>query len=135
MHSHATYMAVKQNASDLSLEFLTAANIANDFFYVDNSLTGANSVEEAISQQHQLQELFYRGGFTLRKWNCSNPAVLELILDELKDTQSICTLPDDGGYTKTIEIEWNTVMDHIHIKIAECPPINNVIKRFLVSDI
>ena len=39
------------------------------------------------------------------KWNCSNPAVLELIPDELKDTQSLCTLPDDGGYTKTLGME------------------------------
>ena len=47
--SYAANMAVKQNASDLSLEFLTAARIVNDSFYVDVGLTGADSVEEAIS--------------------------------------------------------------------------------------
>ena len=102
---------------------------------MDDSLVGADSIEGAISLQHQLQELFARGGFTLRKWNCSNPAVLELIPEELKDTQSLCTLPDEGGYTKTLGVEWNTVMDHFRLKVAELPPIDSVTKCFLISDV
>ena len=62
----------------LSLEFPTAAKIVSDSFYVDDGLTNADSIEEAISLQHQLQQLFSCGGFTLHKWNCSNPTVLEL---------------------------------------------------------
>ena len=135
MSSYAANMAVKQNASNLFLEFPTAAKIVNDSFYVDDDLTGADSVEEAISLQCQLQELFSRGGFTLHKWNCSNPAVLELIPDELKDTQSICALPNHNGYIKTLEIEWNMVMNHFRIKTTELPAIDNVTRRFLVSDI
>ena len=128
-------MAVKQNAADFSLEFPTAAKAVNESFYVDDGLVGADSIEGAISLQHQLQELFDHGGFTLRKWNCSSPAVLELIPEELKGTQSLCTLPDDGGYTKTLGVEWNTVMDHFRLKVAELPPIDSVTKRFLISDV
>ena len=72
MSSYAANMAVKQNASNLFLEFPTAAKIVNDSFYVDDDLTGADLVEEAISLQCQLQELFSHGGFTLHKWNCSS---------------------------------------------------------------
>ena len=60
-------MAVKQNAADFSIEFPAAAKAVNESFYVDNSLLGAESIERAISLQHQLQELFARGGFTLQK--------------------------------------------------------------------
>lgn len=108
--SYAAKMAVKQNAVDFSLEFPVAAKAVRESFYVDDGLVGADSVTEAIALQRQLQELFARGGFTLRKWNCSNPSVLELIPDDLRDTQSLCTLPDEGGYTKTLGIEWNVVM-------------------------
>ena len=133
--SFAANMAVKQNAADFSLEFPAAAKAVNESFYVDDGLVGADSIEGAISLQRQLQELFARGDFTLRKWNCSNPAVLELIPEELKDTQSLCTLPDEGGYTKTLGVEWNTVMDHFRLKVAELPPIDSVTKRFLISDV
>ena len=36
-------------------------------FYVDDGLTGADSVPEAIELQRQLQDLFNKGGFLLRK--------------------------------------------------------------------
>ena len=133
--SFAANMAIKQNAADFSLEFPAAAKAVNESFYVDDGLVGTDSIEGAISLQRQLQELFARGGFTLRKWNCSSPAVLELIPEELKGTQSLCTLSDDDGYTKTLGVEWNTVMDHFRLKVAELPPIDSVTKRFLISDV
>ena len=103
--SFAANMAVKQNAADFSLEFPAAAKAVNESFHVDDGLVGADSIEGAISLQRQLQVLFDHGGFTLRKWNCSSPTVLELIPEELKSTQSLCTLPDDGRYTKTLGVE------------------------------
>ena len=68
-------------------------------------------------------------------WNCSNPAVLEHIPDELKDTQSLCSIPDSNEYTKTLGIEWNAVMDHFCLTIAEFPAVGDVTKRFLISDV
>ena len=102
---------------------------------MDNTLTGSDSVEEAVKLQQQLQELFDHGGFTLRKWNSSNPAVLRHIPDELKDTQVQCTLPDTSKYTKALGIEWNTVLDHFRLAIAMPPPLNNVTKQVLISDV
>lgn len=133
--SYAANMAVKQNAEDFAAQFPAAAEAVKDSFYVDDGLTGADSVEAAISLQQQLQQLFASGGFTLHKWNCSNPAVLDHIPAELRDLQTHCTLPGDGEYTKTLGVEWNTVMDHFRIKIAKLPPVTNITKRFLVSDV
>ena len=115
--------------ADSSLEFPAAVKAVNKSFNVDDGLVGANTVEEAISLRRQLQELFQRGGFSLRKWNSSSPAVLEHIPDELKDTQTLCTLPDTDGYTKALGIAWNSVMDHFRLTISKLPPGNNVTKR------
>ena len=41
-------MSVKQNAIDLAQEFLKAANAVYWSVYVDDGLTGADTVEEAI---------------------------------------------------------------------------------------
>ncbi len=40
-------------------------------------------LEEAIQLQKQLQELLSCGKFLLRKWNCSDPAVLDNVPSEL----------------------------------------------------
>ena len=73
--SYAANMAVKQNAIDHSLESPAAATAVDKSFYVDDRLAGADSPEEAIDLRQQLQELFTRGGFNLRKWSCSSPVV------------------------------------------------------------
>ena len=65
--SFVSNMCVKQNALDLSMEFPLAARAVEDSFYVDDGLTGADSVEEAIDLHSQLQGLFDRGGFLLHK--------------------------------------------------------------------
>ena len=77
-------------------------------FYVDDGLTGADTVDEGIELQQQLQELFNRGGFTLRKWNSRNSAALARIPDELKDSHTLLAYLIQLNTPNT----WNTVMDH-----------------------
>ena len=119
--SYAANMAVRQNAINLAAQFPLAAQAVHQSFYVDDALTGANSVEEAISLQKQLQELFQHGGFTLRKWNSSNPSVLRQVPKELTDTQRQCTMPEATEYTKTLGIEWNTITDHFRLSVGALP--------------
>ena len=133
--SFAANMAVKQNAIDHATEFPQAAEVVNKSFYVDDCLTGADSVSEAIKLQTELHSLFSKGKFLLRKWNSSETEVLEHIPPDLKDTSASQSLPAPDGYTKTLGIEWNSAMDHFRLTIADLPPLDNITKRVLVSDI
>ena len=81
--SFAANMAVKHNALDFAMEHPQAANVLKKSFYVDDGLTGADSVQEAIELQGELQDLFSKGGFLLRKWNSSNPSVLQHLSTDL----------------------------------------------------
>ena len=97
-------MAVKQNATDLAHKYPLAAKAVDDCFYVDDALAGADSTEEAIKLQKQLHNLFSQGGFLLRKWNSNDPAVLQHMAPELKDSQTKYTITDVETYTKTLGI-------------------------------
>ena len=77
--------------------------------------------------------MFDRGGFTLRKWNSSNPARLQPV--DPKESHSLFALPESTEYTKTLGIEWNTMTDHFHLTIAKLPSLDNVTKRVLISDV
>ena len=133
--SFAANMALKKNAIDIATEFPSAAEVVDKSFYVDDCLTGANSIPEATSLQVELNSLFSKGEFPLRKWNSSELEVLRKIPPELKDTSATQSLPSVDEYTKTLGIEWNTGMDHFRITIANLPPLDNITKRVLVSDI
>ena len=65
--SFAANMAIKQNARDFALEYPLAFNAVNESFYIDDGLSGADSVEEAVEMRTQLQDLFAEAGFLLRK--------------------------------------------------------------------
>ena len=77
---------------------------------------GEDTVERGNELQRQLQELFNEAEFTLQKWKSSNPAILEAIPPELRDTQTSVTISDsDEVYTKTLGIRWHSVLDHFRL--------------------
>ena len=82
-------MCIKQNALDFGMEYPNAAKVVTDSFFVDDCLTGSDSVQGAIELQCELQALFGRGGFLLRKWNVSELSVLQHIPTELREER--CT--------------------------------------------
>ena len=133
--SFVANMSVKQNARDHALEFPLAAKVVDDSFYVDDGLTGADSVEGAVKLQNQLQDLFGKGGFVLRKWTSSDPVVLQNISPELRNSQSKHGIPDPDQYTKALGIEWSATWDHFRFTVSELPTLSVMTKRSLVSDI
>ena len=134
--SFATNMSVKQNALDFAMDYPLAVDAVNRAFYVDDGLTGADSIEEAIKLQRQLQDLFSHGGFLLRKWNSNDQVVLQHISPELRDSQSMYTIPESYiEYVKTLGIEWNANLDHFRLTIAKPPSSLPITKCILASDI
>jgi len=111
--SFAANMAVLQNANNLSSKYPLAAQAVNTSFYVDDCLTGEDTIPAAIELRSQLSNLFTEGSFLLRKWNCSEPAVLDNLPSDLKDlgaTQKFQEVTQEQ-YTKTLGIEWNSNSD------------------------
>ena len=51
---------------------------------MDDCLTGEDTIPAAIELQSQLSNLFTEGSFLLRKWNASEPAVLDNLPSDLK---------------------------------------------------
>ncbi|XP_062557867.1 uncharacterized protein LOC134222720 [Armigeres subalbatus] len=68
---HQATRCLVQLAKDDGTDFPIGARILSEDFYVDDALSGANTIEEAIECQRQLKLLLARGGFHIHKW-CSN---------------------------------------------------------------
>ena len=106
--SLAANMLVKQNALDFTMDYPWAIDAVNRGFYVDDGLTGADSTEEAIELQRQLQDLFSHCGFLLHKWNSNDQMVLQHISPELRDSQLMYTIPESYIY-RVCQNTWNRV--------------------------
>lgn len=130
-------MCVKQNAADFATKCPVTAKIVNESFYVDDGLTGGDSVSEAMEVHNQLQSLFDEGGFLLRKWNSSEPTVLQCIKPELRDSQSVQPLPEIQRNTPR---RWELSGTQVWIiseslYLSHCHALGTLTKRTLVSDI
>ena len=74
---------------------------------------------ELIELHRQLQDQFSHGGFLLRKWNSNDQVVLHNISPELRDSQSMFTIPESYiEYVKTLGIEWNANLEHFCLTVA-----------------
>ena len=102
--SFAANMAVKQNTIFHKDSYPRAASVVRDSFYVDDGLTGASSIPEAVELQKELQELFTRGGFVLRKWKSNKSAALRHVPPHLVHQRTSRELPVDGEYTKVLGV-------------------------------
>lgn len=75
----APYLAVKSMQKLAALESVNyplASPVIMQDFYMDDLLTGAETVEEALQLKSQLTTCLEKGGFSLRKWSSTSNAML-----------------------------------------------------------
>ena len=134
--SFAANMAVKQNAIDHAEKYPQASRAVLESFYVDDGLTGADTLADAVELQGQLQCLFDIAGFTLRKWKSNLPAVLKQVPPDLRDQQPCLEIGEVSEFTKVLGVEWDGESDSfrplITTNLIACERLT---KRTLVSDI
>ncbi|XP_025995820.2 uncharacterized protein LOC105202869 [Solenopsis invicta] len=131
----ASFLATKVIYQLAELEenrFPKGAAIARRDFYMDDLITGANSIEEAVVGRDQAAALLQKRGFTLRKWASNHPELLKNIQGCTTDG-TIMELDKDGA-AKTLGVKWNHEKDvfQYSIKIA-CP--TSCTKRQMLSGI
>lgn len=85
----APFLAIRtlqQLAKDTSEEFPMVQRIIMKDTYVDDIVSGGDSLEEAIQISTQLIEALKTGGFTLRKWNSNKRELLLKLPWQLRET-------------------------------------------------
>lgn len=134
--SSAPFLAVrvlKKLAEDDGTKYPLAAKALERDVYVDNFLTGANTLEEASELRDELIQLTKRGGFKLRQWS-SNEKSLVNVLDSDQSSNSHLLL-DTASAVKTLGILWNAEQDKITYQIKLNKDTNCITKRTILSQI
>ncbi|XP_058840688.1 uncharacterized protein LOC131696164, partial [Topomyia yanbarensis] len=112
---------------------LAAAIVVKDF-YVDDVLSGGDSVNEIQTAAEQLTQLLDSGGFQLHKW-CSNSAeFLESIPDELREKQSTLEMSGANDVIKTLGLLWNPSSYELAFRINPIQAQTAITKRHILSE-
>ncbi|XP_062541154.1 uncharacterized protein LOC134209187 [Armigeres subalbatus] len=112
-------------------------------FYVDDMLSGVDSIEEGITLCADVQELLRGGGFTLRKWSSNCPEILEQIPPEYRDERTSFELDGSSAAIKTLGLVWEPQSDFFNFKapewnesaITKCVAVSDLVRIFDPSDL
>ena len=103
-----------QLAIEEGQNFPRATEVLDRDFYVDDCISGSQTVEEAMAVQKELVQLLSMGGFLLRKWCSNEPQFLEAIPHELRETQFPLQV-EDKTHVTTLGLLWHTTDDKFQI--------------------
>lgn len=89
-------------------EFPLASKAVQEDMYIDDCLSGADTLEEAIELKSQMIELLKRGKFELHKWCSNSPEILQDIPDSKREMTKDMI---DGSPIKVLGITWDPTRD------------------------
>ncbi|XP_037922958.1 uncharacterized protein LOC119659107 [Hermetia illucens] len=101
-------------------------------FYVDDVMTGSNSLKEAVKIQDELKTLLQSAGFNLRKWCADHERLLSSIPSKDRKVELFVDDSTDEG-VKRLGLTWNPKLDHFRITTIWNEP-TKVTKRRVLSD-
>ncbi|XP_055844795.1 uncharacterized protein LOC129911111 [Episyrphus balteatus] len=131
----APYLAIRtlqKLADDNSTNQITSSMILNEM-YVDDLISGGNTVAEAKEKIKQIKSTLETAGFNLRKWTSNSDEVLSSIPTGERES-SFSMPPEDSERVKTLGVHWLPSVD----KFSFCyNPLPNPqpTKRFILSTI
>jgi len=106
---------LKKLADDNQFKYPKAAQALSMDFYVDDLLSGAATLKEAIQLRQELSSLLQTVGFTLRKWASNNPEFLSTIPEELQESQQTLSLDNKDGVS-TLGLLWLPSTDQLQVR-------------------
>ncbi|XP_055918507.1 uncharacterized protein LOC129950600 [Eupeodes corollae] len=123
--------ALKQLSIDEGEKFPAAAKAIISEFYVDDLITGCDSLDQLKELKSELISLLGSGGFILKKW-CANS--LEIMEEVPENDREQCFKIKGSEVIKTLGTFWSPVEDMFHYEIT--PLLSTCItKRTVLSDI
>lgn len=131
----AATRTLNQLATDEGSRFPLAAMIVVQDFYVDDVLSGCDTVNEMKTVAEQLTQLLQSGGFQLHKWCSNSSELLESIPDELREKHVPLEISRANDVIKTLGLLWNPSSDELAFRINPVQQQTAVTKRYILSEI
>lgn len=133
--SCAPFLAIeslRQAARDSRTQYPNAADRVLKNFYVDDFLSGAATLEDALELKEDIDQVTSGAGFHLRKWSANDPRLLEENASDAEASVPVHLHPEADS-VKALGIHWYPVTDSFGYRVNFDIDKPNT-KRQLLSD-
>ncbi|XP_029178446.1 uncharacterized protein LOC114946187 [Nylanderia fulva] len=130
----APFLAIRtlhQLAADEEARYPRGVKALRHDCYVDDVVTGADSLEDAIDLQQELRSLCTAGGFPLRKWAANDPQVLTGIPPEHQLQRGPHSWEEESH--ATLGLRWHPQGDWFSFSIRP-RPVTDLTKRRVLAE-
>ena len=107
--------------------------ILNDF-WVDDFLSGADTLEEACVLRDDLIETLNKNCLPLRKWSSNEPQLVTRLSKDLQEAGKAYEINDKTHQIKTLGLTWHPLEDYF-VYASSSEYISIITKRTLLSDV
>ncbi|XP_066585448.1 uncharacterized protein [Prorops nasuta] len=133
--SSSSFLAIrtlKQFAEDEGNKFPIGAEVLKNNLYVDDLLTGADTLNEILDIRNELIALLKLGGFKIRKWASNHPQAVEFMDEKMSDIQF---LKDDTIEKNKLGVFWNATSDEFSYAVQKSDMSSKITKRNILSSV
>ncbi|XP_062556850.1 uncharacterized protein LOC134221678 [Armigeres subalbatus] len=128
-------MALRQTAVDHKDEFPEAAKIFERGTYMDDILTGADTLPKACQLQRDVTELLAKGCFGAHKWCANHSDIVQNIPEELRGNSVEVTDDNSKTMVKTLGVAWNPIQDWFSVSVPDYDDVDGLTRRRLLSQL
>lgn len=131
----APYQATKslnQLGKENETKYPEAAKIIQEAFYVDDLMTGGDTLESTKKLQQQVTEILSTAGFQLSKWAATHQELLRDVQEEHR-VLDIKDVDQGSKAIKTLGLFWNSTNDFFSFQVI-VTPVTKITKRKILSD-
>lgn len=129
--AHLSVRCVLQAAREAEKEFPEAAKIIQRDFYMDDCVTGADTVEKAINIANEIDKVLSGACFKLCKWKSNSNEVLNALNSNEPEEQSMVFAED--GQTSILGLKWLFTRDQYTFVVKTPLILAPITKRKIVS--
>lgn len=119
---------------DESENYVIGAETLENDFYVDDVMSGADTLEEVIEKQKQLGTLLRTAGFVLRKWSSNNIEVLQNVPKEHLETKSELHIKIENT-VKTLGVHWHPKADFFSYNVELNDSMKIPTNRIILTEV
>ncbi|CAK1601945.1 unnamed protein product [Parnassius mnemosyne] len=133
----APYLAVRtlhQVAEDEGRDYSDAARIIKEDFYMDDLMSGKDTLQDAIKVAKEIGFILQKGGFTLQKWCSNNAEFLKQFEPSERSSQVHLDIKIDGTI-RALGLQWDMGKDVFKYSLHLPSMAATVTKRTILADI
>ncbi|XP_049866257.1 uncharacterized protein LOC126366956 [Pectinophora gossypiella] len=134
--SSAPFLAcrtIKQLIADEGSAFPLASKVLSSDLYIDDIVTGCDTLETALQAKSEVIDLLRRGKFELRKWASNSPKLLADLPPEHCLTAPVTLDIKENPTLKVLGLKWDPLRDCFFFAVT--PQVQKCTKRNILSEL